>query len=150
MILENTYEVNALLIRQSGTLTVRFMLVLSASLPVTMQGSSGELVPVFNIICFAWASTFFLVMLLRPMSGSRVQNLRYIVTTYICTTFAFAKYAKQFSSSFFPSFNNVCCIFSCNTAIFILSDQFCRLYNLTVWRQMCCLLEQRSLELFFF
>lgn len=53
MILENTYEVNALLIRQSGTLTVRFMLVLSASLPVTMQGSSGELVPVFNIICFA-------------------------------------------------------------------------------------------------
>lgn len=35
-ILENTYEENALLVGQSGTLTVRFMLVLSTSSPVAM------------------------------------------------------------------------------------------------------------------
>lgn len=42
-----------LMVVASDGLQRPFMLVLSASLPVAMQGSSGELVPVFNIICFA-------------------------------------------------------------------------------------------------
>uniref|UniRef100_A0A131YDN4 Uncharacterized protein n=1 Tax=Rhipicephalus appendiculatus TaxID=34631 RepID=A0A131YDN4_RHIAP len=80
------------------------MLVLSTSSPVAMVPCK---VAVENLSLYLISFVlpervpFFLVMLLRPMSGSSAQKLRYIVTTYICTTVAFAKYAKQFSSSFF-------------------------------------------------
>lgn len=81
-ILENTYQVTAILFGQSGTLSVRFMLVLSTSSPVAMVPCkvAAENLSLYLSSFFLLRKrflsfvSFFLVVLPRPASGSRAQK----------------------------------------------------------------------------
>lgn len=91
---------------------MRFMLVLSTSstvamVPYKVAAENLSLYLIFFLL--AQRFLFFLVTLLQPAGGSRSQKWTYIVTTHICTTIAYAKYAKQFffSPSIYAAFSPV-------------------------------------------
>lgn len=93
-----------------------------------VQGSSGELVTLFNILSFGSAFSFFLCYVAATSGRIEVSEMdihrHYTHLHHYCL-------CKVRQAVLFSPFN-ICCIFSCNTAIFILSDQFCWLCNLTV------------------